>query len=814
MASFNFILHSARTAPFDSLRRGRSGVPTVVLAAILATTAGASAVAGPDAADGTGVELRDDAGAAARAPNPQALLLNVARQTVLPPQQRREAIRSLLDYGDPAIVDRLVEALAPGEDPVFQRLIAQTLTERPEPPPESFAAPLLGLLLEADGPLLDELADAVGRCRVPSVTRRLTDLAADSEAPVRERCAAIRPLAFHRTREVAELLVALLGPDEPEVVARVAAGALTVFTGIEEFGQDRTKWRQWWSRSNDLPTERWYAALADNLAKRVGALERRNDHADGQLLKVYRQLYRATAQDQREALLVALLVDPSSSIRQLAIDLMGQRLSDQQRFGPELRAALLPALGDELASIRRGSARLLRDLGDDRGADAMARRLVGGQEQDRGVLKVYLLMMADKLYARSVDSAMALLADPDLRNEAAGVLVRAAEQGVLGDRQRADLKLRLRRQIQADAPPEPKVIELLGYVGEAEDWRRIERWIDSDQDKAKEAAASAWARSDRSLAVLAERADDPLIQPIVIAAAARRGREAKTLLLLLGRRPEQDQARQAWQRALVAMAGRVPAVAVLEAQAALAADETASGLRRQMLSEAIGKAPPQDGNPSAGNGNGNGNGRKGPALPVLNPDVAPQVMVDLLLARAEIRLADGEATTALADLALITARKWALEPVKRQRHEELSMRARLLAGDADGAFQLAGDVLQRARDADDDAFQNAVVVIATTFLDAVDGHVKANQAEQAEAILDELEELAGRWLPQRFADRVKQLRAQVEQLASPEGVTTPKPPAAPRTPIVPKRPGAPRTKPATTPKAPTAPNRPRPPAQR
>ena len=793
MTSINSLFQHAAPGPAGLERRRRPGAcrisSVVVLVALLLAGGGP-----PTSADGT-----DDV--TAPSANPQMLLLDVARQALLPAPQRREAIKSLVDQGDPVVIKKLAQALTPGEDILFQRLIGQALVGRAAPPPISLAEPMLDLLVAADESLVPDLAAALARYRQPAVTQRLMAVAQDERAAERTRCAAITALAFRRDQQTVELLVNLLGPNEPDPVAHCAAEALKVLTGIGEFDRDPAGWRQWWSRHKALAPERWYALLADSLARRIELLNRQDEQASSRLLSVYRQLHRATDQDDRQSLLVTLLADDSSSIRQLAIDLMWQRLSDQQPFGPELRKALLPALSDPSASIRRGAARLLRDLSDQRGADAMARRLVGADEHDPDVLRVYLLVMADQPRARAIVAAMGLLADPALRNEAAGVLVRAVEEDVFGQSQRADLKLRLRRQINTNTPPVPKVIELLGYVGDQDDWQRIEQWIDSDQGKVKEAAAIAWARSARPLTVLAHRADDLLIQPIVIAAATRRGQRADTLMALLAHRPEQDQARQAWQRALVAMAGRVPPDDVLKAQAALGDEAQADDLRTQLLSEAIGKALP-------GSGNGNGGNGDDPAPP-LPPQAEPTVIVDLLLERAQIRLAGGEPRMAMADLSVIVARNWTVEPAQRRRHDALSMKARLSAGDTPGAADVAAKALERERKLGDDAFSNAVNEVAAVFLDAASRHVTANQAKRAADVLAKLAELVGESLPDPLKQKVRQLDAQIQEPASPEpeDTTAPEPPEPPEPPETPEPKGSPQLPGATTPSPPGTPEK-------
>ena len=113
------------------------------------------------------------------------------------------------------------------------------------------------------------------------------------------------------------------------------------------------------------------------------------------------------------------------------------------------------------------------------------------------------------------------------------------------------------------------MIELLGRLASEEDWVRIEHWMDNGDADVKIAAAQASVRSTRPLAALVRRRNDPIIQPILILAAQKRGQSEETMLALIGIKPTQDQSAQAWQNALVEMARRAPPLAVLHTDQAL-----------------------------------------------------------------------------------------------------------------------------------------------------------------------------------------------------------------------------------------------------
>lgn len=681
--------------------------------------------------------------------DPSSLLLLVVREAAMDPARRLEAVRSLLKDGDPAVIEQLVSALAPGNDPAFQRVIAQALASREHPPPPIFAEPLLLLLTQAQEPVPVEVATALGRLNSPQVTAQLVALASDPAAGSVHRRAAIVALAFHRSQPAVECLMDLIDPHQSDPVRQAAFEALGELTGLAHYGSNIDQWQQWWRQSMSLSPQQWYAELADNIARRAGALARENLRVRERLVETHRQLHRATPQEGRQALLVNMLADSSAAIRQLAVELSVQRLVDQGPFGfgPDLVKALLAALEDPSPTIRQGSARLLRDLGDPAGAQVMVRRLISGQEQDREVLRVILRAVAetDHPVDEVIDRAMGFLSDPDLRNEAAGVLARAAHEGLFDEDQKNHLREQLRQQIPGSGPPLPKVIELLGYVGSEDDWKGIEGWIDSDDDAVKTAAARAWARSDRPLYLLAQRANVSVLQPIIIAAAAERGRNGQTLLALIEHRPDQDQIRQAWQRALVAMAGRVDPADVLHAYAILRTRNEPLELREQMLSAAITSAMPAEGSPL----------------------IDPLVLVDLLLHRADVRMADGKPRNALADLGLIAGRQWSLPADQAIRLSTLTMGARLAVGDVRGAMESAEKMLVEARGGNGDAFEQAGGRVVRLFLEAAQRSVDGNQPEQAQSILTQLRQIMGASLTGEQAGRVRQLEEQIRRIALP-----------------------------------------------
>jgi hypothetical protein len=447
--------------------------------------------------------------------------------------------------------------------------------------------------------------------------------------------------------------------------------------------------------------------------------------------------------------LLAMLSDAWPSMRLLGVELADQRfVTDAKAPTPELRAALMARLDDPVPAVRRRAVRLLRELKDESAADTIAQRLVADQEPDRDVVKAYLSLMARLPRAEVCPKAIALLSDPEMRSDAAAVLVAAADARLLTDVQTQQIARVMRQQIHGDVLPEPSVVALLGRMGDEQDWQRILGWLDSSDAGVKRAAAEAWAASEQLTYPLAERASDPVIQPIAINAVARRGKEGRTLLALLEHKPRQEQTAQAWQRALVAMAGRVAPSFVLRADQVLLEREEPAVLRDQLLTAAIERIEPRH---SAG---------------------------DLLLARAEVRVALGDGKAALADLALLESAQPGLNAQQTQRWNHLTLRAQLSGGDVDAALAMAERLCQQAKAANPSGWHSDVEpVVVQSLLAAARRAVTGNQIALASRMVERLEAMLQPRMPESQRQRLAELKQQIAG-------ATPVAPVAPATPGV------------------------------
>ena len=479
------------------------------------------------------------------------------------------------------------------------------------------------------------------------------------------------------------------------------------------------------------------------------------ERATARVTDTQRQLYRAAAETDRDTLLASFLTDAIPATRALAIDLTAQLRDDGKRIGPAVAAALVARLDDAVPRIRMGAARLVRDFGDEAGADAVARRLASGRETSADVLRAFLMVLARLPRAEAVEPVMAMLDDAQLRAEAADVLARAAEAGLIPGEQADRLADRVRRQIPQNGAPLPQIIELLGRVGGPEDWTRIANWLEHADDAVRAAAARAWGSSSQPLAPLVARSADPVIQPIAIDAAGRRGAAGTTMVGLARLRPASAPEQAAWARTLGAVAGRAPGAFVLEAQALLDGDEALASTRTDMLAAAIERVLVETIDEAAGNG----------VTVALAQSADPVIAAELLLTRASLLLASSP-SRALADCEHVVKLKLPLTSEQSQRLVLTQVRCHLARNDYDKAFAVGEVALADRRPAPgsigpDDA-------LASLFTTAVDRLSAASRAEVGPELVNRTLALFGEAADEALVASLHALR---ESLARPDEPT-------------------------------------------
>ena len=662
--------------------------------------------------------------------------------------QRTAAAATLIQIQDFEADRALAAALGRQHPEAVWRAVLQAVSVEPGEPPRGLWRPVLAMLYGAGDPLVPDVVWALGRYDDPALLSRLRRTALDNGLPSRERARAVAALGHFRSQPVAGDLVRLTRLTEAPEVQAAAFAALRTLTGLETYGEDRGRWNSWWQRARRLDATAWHKGLVDNFA-RVRAAQRGGEQqlAD-QLRGVLRALYRASSPDDQAGTLASMLNDPLPETRRLALDLARERLVNGQRFNEPLRAALRERLGDPEPPARARSAELLRDLSDRRAAEAVARTLVVGEEQVGRVLSAYLQMMAQMPQKSAVDPIIGHLDEPGLRADACGALSAIARDGLLAPRRSDQILAKLRGYLAAGQLPSPQMVRLLGRIGRAEEWDLIARWIDDRDDVIRQAAAQAWADApDRSLELLAARAGDPVIQPIVIRAAFERGQNPATLDKLAANPPREAQFVPAWERALIAMAGR-PTVGendALRTARALLEKDPGQALIDRFLTAAIDRhrAPPR------------------PIGPYLR----------LRLFRAEKRLAASEPDLAVVDYEYLLGQDPAdLSATQRDTVYRGLIPAYLQAGRFDAAVVAARAFFEDPADPGRLDASAASDPLIQDFLDAVGELVRRGRHEEADELLEAFTLMLGpdheRRLPVGLAPQIQNLREQIAGAAS------------------------------------------------
>lgn len=654
--------------------------------------------------------------------------------------ERSAAASTLIQIDDFEADRALAAALNRDQSPSVWQAVFLSVASEPGEPPRGLWRPMVSLLYVVDDALVTDVCLALGRYDQKQLVQRLTDAATSTTLPSRERGRAIAALGQQRTADVTETLVKLTGVTQPADVQSAAYAALATLTGIDRFGEDRRAWAEWWDQARHMDQNAWQRQLVMNFARKFASGRATDQQLEDKLREAVRALYQASSPEDQAGVLAYMLNDSVVATRSLALDLAQRRLVQGVVFDEPLREAVRKRLDDDSPEIRRLAALVLRDLADETAADIVSQKLVNHEENVNSVLEAYLQLLARLPRKNATDAVYDLLNEPGLRGDAAGALASIARAGQLTPRRSSDTAHRLRQQLASGQRPSAQMVNLLGKVGDNDDWNQyIEPWIDDSDDVIKQAAAQAWADSERSLAILAERAADPIIQPIVINAATRRGQYPETLKKLAANPPSQPQFVEAWSRALVAMAGRVLPAQTLEALAILAEHRDDPELRERMLSAAIDRpVDPSDGEPAG-------------------------VYLQLLLERAQTRLESGHADLAVVDYERLLSRVGELPNPERERLYRGLIPAYLQAARYDEAFTAARAFFEDP--ADPTSVDPATVSdpLMQMFLDTALKEVQLGRPDSARQVFDSFQLLLGvdPQLPPSLTPKLNALREQL-----------------------------------------------------
>lgn len=197
---------------------------------------------------------------------------------------------------------------------------------------EVFLALAAAIGLRQDRRFLDELLAALS-ARRPAIREsaaqalavladarlvtRLQKLAADAEAELAVRQAALWTLGRCGSKQAARALLDHLC-DDNEALCRAAAAALHDLSG-QDFGRDVARWQTWWERHKNLSDARWLEARLAFQTSRAHRLEADLSRSRGQLLRLEQQLYSRLSEAERVSHVQSLQEQEDPAVRALAV---------------------------------------------------------------------------------------------------------------------------------------------------------------------------------------------------------------------------------------------------------------------------------------------------------------------------------------------------------------------------------------------------------------------------------------------------------------------------------------------------------------
>lgn len=657
---------------------------------------------------------------------------------------RTDAALQLIDLGGEDAELALAASLGPAyRSEVWQATLDALNTTRADLPRGDLPDVLVGMRRRLPADLEQAWGAALGRYELQRISEELEVVARDQRAPLEQRRLAIIGIGHHRRAFAAAVLIDLINPRQRGEVQGWAFEALATLSHQPDLGRDRAAWEAWWDKAREWNRTEWQRQLHENLLLLTAEQRAMDRRLRERLVESQRQLYRATGAEDKPAVLAGMLGDALEPIRDLGMDLARRRLEDGGTFPESVRVALRGALRDQAPQVREQAATLLGQLADRPGVDIMARRLALGEENAVSVQRQYLLALRRLPSEQAVAPAYDMLGDRALQAEAAGALAAAAEAGLVDDATRRRTRGRVLESLENVQIPQADIVLLLGRVLEEDDreWPRIEDWLDSSDDRVRDAAARVWAGAGRPLLPLARRCDDPVIRPVALRAIRERGDQPSTLLAIALKRPDDAADLELWNQALIAMASRVAPSRLLTALDEIRQyPQDTRALRLDMLTQAVERTDRPE------------------------PPDAPSLL--LLLARAEAQVLANASDLVVLDYEAALPHVGKLDPEDQQRLYRGLTAAYLAQQNADKAFDTAKLVLTDAEGNPRPAANDDTLILA--FIDAISQANTSGDKDLARELLTGLRELMGTGITAELGLRLADLEREIA--AEPEPV--------------------------------------------
>ena len=438
--------------------RGLRQMLTLLSAAVALCAAGAAGLAAPAPADDPLLMLPapDPASAPAMAPDRTTTAPTAAGPNIAPDQRieldtlktlltdpsgtaqtRQRAALLLLTKSYPAAAALARELLSDGSNRDAQLALATVIAQSGRTHSD-YVQPLLAMLTGAEPAVRAPAASALAAYREPRVAEEFDRILSDSKVDKATRLVIIGAMQRMLEQQAVETLVRLTG-DPDGAVRDAACDSLGNLVNVRAFGRNAQRWQTWWASNRTKPQSVWLADLADNLARLNLELEKENVELRKRLATSVNDLYTATPQTARDALLTTMLKDALAEVRLAAARLAQQRLASaaQQPLAETLRAQIRVTLTDPDAAVRQIGAVLIAGLGDDQAARFLADRLKTEQSADvRQAIYQALGLLPDEGVWELLVAGLAEK-EPPVAAAAAAAMARAIEKNGLTEQRRS-----------------------------------------------------------------------------------------------------------------------------------------------------------------------------------------------------------------------------------------------------------------------------------------------------------------------------------------------------------------------------------------
>ncbi|MBN1489175.1 MAG: HEAT repeat domain-containing protein [Phycisphaerae bacterium] len=318
---------------------------------------------------------------------------------------RKTACADMLATGWPEALAELAKVIANSADPLAKLAVCQTIAERDDPP-ASLVEPILSLLDDPDARLSEAAAVALGTYRNGNVVEALARLIRDGKVPVSRRVAAVQALGqVHNVEEAVDTLISVL--DDPNNrIRREVIQTLRQCTPVD-FGADAVAWRAWWTEGRE--------DLLGGLNRKLRRQERYQRALEDRHVAVLEALFANTADDKRDAQLLAWFQSTIALERQTAVRLVDQQLLDRKPPSTAVATAIRALITDPDPRVRRDVVTVIRDLRQPENAAADAAMLLQTLSTEPSlIVKPTLYNALGRLGdAAAIPVCIAGLADPD-----------------------------------------------------------------------------------------------------------------------------------------------------------------------------------------------------------------------------------------------------------------------------------------------------------------------------------------------------------------------------------------------------------------